>query len=176
MELRPLARRGNELSSAEVTRPSAREVFFTRLIDAPVDLVWEAWSELRHLHEWYGPAGFTATTEEFAFASGGVWRLTMHGPDGTDYPTLIKFRTIEPKKRIVYLNRWDLPGAPIEFTIDVTFAAEGGGTRLTLLMTFANDADVQTAVEIYGVLSGGVETFERIAEYVTRRRDELQMS
>jgi uncharacterized protein YndB with AHSA1/START domain len=151
---------------AEITRPSGREVVFSRLIAAPAALVWEIWSSVRHLHEWFGPMGFTTTTQEFAFVPGGVWRFTMHGPDGTDYPNRIVFRTIEPKKRIVYENSWDLPDAPLDFTVVVTFAAEGEGTRLILHMTFSNDAAMQTAVERYGVLSGGMETFERIAEYV----------
>jgi uncharacterized protein YndB with AHSA1/START domain len=154
------------LATAEVSRPSEREILFSRRIAAPVDLVWDVWSDVRHLHEWYGPAGFTATTEEFDFTPGGVWRLTMHGPDGTDYPTLIRFRTIEPKSVIVYSNRWDLPDAPLEFTIAVTMIPEAQATRLALLMTFADDADVQTAVEIYGVLNGGEEVFERIADYL----------
>jgi uncharacterized protein YndB with AHSA1/START domain len=138
------------------------------LIAAPVDLVWEIWTDVRHLHEWYGPAGFTTTTQEFEFAPGGVWRFTMHGPDGMHNPNRIVFRTIEPKTRIVYENSWDLPDAPLEFTVVVTFAAEGDGTRLILHMTFASDAAMQTAVERYGVLSGGIETFERIAGYVER--------
>jgi uncharacterized protein YndB with AHSA1/START domain len=153
---------------AEVTRPSGHEVVFSRLIAAPVDLVWETWSEVRHLHEWFGPAGYTTTTQEFAFAPGGVWRFTMHAPDGTHNPNRIVFRTIEPKTRIVYANSWDLPGAPLDFTVVVTFAAEEAGTRLTLHMTFASDAAMQTAVERYGVLRGGMETFERIARYVER--------
>jgi uncharacterized protein YndB with AHSA1/START domain len=153
---------------ANVARPSAREVVFSRLIAAPPDLVWEIWSDLRHLHEWFGPAGFTTTTEEFAFAPGGVWRFTMHGPDGTDYPTRIVFRTIEPKTRIVYTNDWDLAGALLDFTVVVDFVAEGARTRLSLHMTFADEAAMRTAVERYGVLRGGVETFERIARYVER--------
>jgi uncharacterized protein YndB with AHSA1/START domain len=107
-------------------------VFFSRLITAPVDLVWEIWTDVRHLHEWFGPAGFTTTAEEFAFAPGGAWRFTMHGPDGTDYPNRIVFRTIEPQTGIVYANSWDHPDAPLEFTAVVTFAAEEKGTRLIL--------------------------------------------
>lgn len=92
----------------------------------------------------------------------------MHGPDGVDNPNPIVFRTIEPKSRIVYANSWDLPNAPLDFTVVVTFAADGEGTRLVLHMTFANDAAMQTAVERYGVLNGGRETFERIAGYLRR--------
>ena len=167
---RPLytPRQGSEVIGAEVTRPSGREVIFSRLIAAPVDVVWDAWSDVHHLHEWFGPTGFTATTYEFGFTPGGVWRLTMHGPDGTDYPTRIVFRTIEPKKRIVYSNSWALPGVPLDFTVVVTFATEGKGTRLILHITFANDTSMETAVERYGVLSGGVETFERLAKYTQR--------
>ena len=50
----------------------------------------------------------------------------------------------------------------------VTLAADGAGTRLTFHMTFANDAAMQTAVERYGVLNGGTETFERLAHYALK--------
>lgn len=154
----------------EVSRPSGREVVFSRLIAAPVALVWEMWSDLRHLHEWFGPAGYTTTTEEFSFAPGGVWRFTMHGPDGNDCPNRIVFRTIEPMTRIAYANTWDAPGAPLDFTAEVTLAADGKGTRLTLHMTFADDAAMRTAVERYGVVRGGTETFERLVQYVRQSR------
>lgn len=154
------------MTRAELTRPSGREVIFSRLIAAPVELVFGAWTDVRHLHEWFGPAGFTATTTEFAFEPGGVWRLTMHGPDGTDYPTVIVFQTIEPNARIVYENSWDLPGAPLDFVVVVSFATEGDRTRIDLHITFADDAAMQTAVERYGVLPGGVQTFERLARYL----------
>ena len=153
------------MTGAEVARPSAREVVFSRLIAAPVSLVWEIWSDVRHLHKWFGPAGFHTTTSEFAFVPGGVWRFTMHGPDGTDYPNRIVFTAIEPTSRLAYTNGWDLPGAPLDFSVEVTLTPEGKGTRLTLHMTFESDEAMRTAVERYGVLRGGVETFERIATY-----------
>lgn len=154
------------MTGGGVTRPSGREVVFSRLIAAPVALVWEMWSDVRHLHEWFGPAGYTTSTDEFAFTPGGVWRFTMHGPDGNDCPNRLVFRTIEPNARIVYENRWDRPDAPLEFLAEVTLAAEGTGTRLTLHMTFADDRAMQTAVEQYGVVSGGTETFDRLARYL----------
>ena len=148
--------------------PSDREVIFTRVLDAPRELVWKVWSELSHLHEWWGPTGFTTTTHEFAFAPGGVWRFVMHGPDGTDYPTRIVFREIVAPKRIVYENSWDLPGAPLEFTGVITLdAAESRKTTLAMRMSFADVSAFKTAVERYGVLEGGTETFDRLNEYVS---------
>lgn len=147
-------------------RPSDREVVFTRLLDAPRELVWQAWSDVNHLHRWFGPAGFTTTTHEFAFVPGGVWRFVMHGPDGTDYANVIVFREIEPPSRLAYDNGWDLPGAPLDFHAVVTFAVEGTGTRLTIHFTFESAEAMRTAVERYGVIEGGVQTLDRIAAWV----------
>ena len=147
--------------------PSDREVIFTRVLDAPRELVWKVWSDLRHLHQWWGPTGFTTTTLEFDFVPGGVWRFVMHGPDGTDYPTRIVFREIVEPSRIVYENSWDLPGAPLEYKGVNTFdAAEERKTKLALRMTFRDAGAFKTAVERYGVLEGGTQTFDRLNDYV----------
>ena len=97
---------------------------------------------------------------------GGVWRFTMHGPDGTDYPTVIVFREIDAPLRLVYDNSWDLPGAPLDFTVVVTFEADGAKTRFTLRIICANAEAMKTAVERYGVLDGGVQTLARLAAYL----------
>lgn len=156
-------------AKSRVARPSDREVVFTRLLEAPRELVWQAWSDLKHLHRWFGPAGFTTTTHEFAFVPGGTWRFVMHGPDGTDYPNVIVFREIDPPSRLAYDNGWDLPGAPLDFHAVVTFTAEGKGTRLAIHFTFANAEAMRTAVERYGVIEGGVQTLDRIAAWVEAR-------
>lgn len=150
-----------------IERPSEREVVFTRLLAAPSELVWEVWTDPRHLHEWYGPAGFTTTTHEFSFVPGGVWRFIMHGPDGIDYPNRVVFREIDAPRRLVYDNGWDLPGAPLDFTVVVTFVPDGARTRLSIHMTYRDAESMKTAVERYGVLEGGVQTLERIAEYLS---------
>ena len=146
--------------------PSDHEVVFSRLLDAPRKLVWRVWSELEHLHQWFGPFGFTTTTHEFSFTPGGVWRFIMHGPDGTDYPTRIVFRELDPPSRLVYDNHWDLPGAPIDFTAVVTMKAEGRRTRFSIHLIFRDAESYRTAVERYGVPDGGIQTVDRIAGYV----------
>jgi uncharacterized protein YndB with AHSA1/START domain len=146
-----------------VGQPSPQEMAFSRLLDAPRELVWRMWSELQHIHEWYGPEGFTTTTFEFDFVPGGVWRHIMHGPDGTDYPTLITYREIAAPSRLVYDNRWELPDAPIEFRVVVTLEVAGSGTALSLHMTFPNADALRVAVERYGVVDGGKQTLDRMA-------------
>ena len=153
-------------SSVTTERPSNHEVLFTRIVDAPRELVWLAWTDLQHLHEWYGPDGFTTTTHEFAFVPGGVWRFIMHGPDGTDYHTRVVFREIIAPSRLVFDNEWSLPGAPLAFTLTLTLVASGAKTDISMRLTFADVEAMKTAVEVYGVLEGGAQTMERLAMHV----------
>src|SRR5438128_4540492 len=64
-----------------------REIVITRVVDAPRELVFEAFTEVRHLSRWWGPEGFTTTTRAFEFRVGGEWDFVMHGPDGTGRTT-----------------------------------------------------------------------------------------
>ena len=80
-----------------------REIVISRIINAPRELVFEAFTDVRHLSQWWGPDGFTTTTRAFAFLTGGVWDFVMHGPDGTDYQEWIVWTEITPPARITLL-------------------------------------------------------------------------
>jgi uncharacterized protein YndB with AHSA1/START domain len=160
---------GPEPSTVE--RPSDHEVVFRRLLDAPAELAWKIWSDPEHLRHWFGPAGFTLTTLEFDFVPGGVWRFVMHAPDGTDNPNRVVFREIVPTSRLVYENSWDRPGAPLDFLVVVTFEPEGRRTRFSIRMTFRDARAMKTAVEMYGVLPGGIETLDKVVRYLSAFSD-----
>src|SRR5213082_846886 len=76
-----------------------REIVISRVISAPRELVFEAFTEVRHLSRWWGPEGFTTTTRAFEFRVGGEWDFVMHGPDGTDYQEWISWTEIAPPER-----------------------------------------------------------------------------
>src|SRR5260370_9753067 len=82
-----------------------REIVISRSIDAPRELVFEAFTEVRHLSRWWGPDGFTTTTRAFEFRVGGGGDFVMHGPDGTHYQEGITLRGIVPPERITLLHR-----------------------------------------------------------------------
>src|SRR5215211_4872342 len=81
-----------------------REIVISRVISAPRELVFEAFTEVRHLSRWWGPEGFTTTTRAFEFRVGGAWDFVMHGPDGTDYQEWISWTEIAPPERIALLH------------------------------------------------------------------------
>src|SRR6185436_11510767 len=68
-----------------------REIVLTRLLGAPRELVWKVWTDPGHVAAWWGPTGFTTTTQAMEVRPGGVWRYVMHGPDGRDYKNLVTF-------------------------------------------------------------------------------------
>jgi uncharacterized protein YndB with AHSA1/START domain len=104
-----------------------REIVISRVIDAPRELVFEAFTEVRHLSRWWGPNGFTTTTRAFEFRVGGEWVFVMHGPDGTDYPEWISWTDINPPGRIARLHG-ETRGDPNAFESVITFAPEGAAT------------------------------------------------
>jgi len=81
-----------------------REIVISRVINASRELVFEAFTEVRHLSRWWGPEGFTTTTQSFEFRVGGEWVFVLHGPDGTDYPEWITWTEISPPERIALLH------------------------------------------------------------------------
>jgi len=76
-------------NSIDLSDPLA--IVGTRVFDAPRALVFEAFSDPIHLSQWWGPDGFSTTTQSFDFREGGVWRFVMHGPDGRDYQNRISY-------------------------------------------------------------------------------------
>src|SRR5207245_7605239 len=77
-----------------------REIVISKLISAPRELVFEAFTEVRHLSRWWGPEGFTTTTRAFEFRVGGEWDFVMHGRDGADNQEWISWTEMAPPQRI----------------------------------------------------------------------------
>jgi uncharacterized protein YndB with AHSA1/START domain len=145
---------------------SDREMVTTREFDAPRELVFAAWTDRSHLSQWWGPNGFTTTTYEMEVHPGGVWRFTMHGPDGTDYPNHILYRVVDPPSRLEYDHGSGDPSQPPAFQVIVTFADLGGRTAVTLHSIFPNAAALEYVVREHGAVEGARQTLERFGEYL----------
>ena len=142
-----------------------REIVISRVIGAPREVVFEAFTEVRHLSQWWGPEGFTTTTRAFEFRVGGAWDFVMHGPDGTDYQEWIVWNEIVPPERIALLHG-EVRDDPNGFRSVITFAAEGAGTRIEMRTVFLTREQRDAAVERYRAIEGGRQTLEHLALYV----------
>src|SRR5437868_8229191 len=108
-----------------------REIVISRVISAPPEVVFEAFTEVRHLSQWWGPDGFTTTTRAFEFRVGGEWDFVMHGPDGTDFQEWISFTEIVRPQRIALLHG-ETRDDPNAFESVITFASDGAATRIEM--------------------------------------------
>jgi uncharacterized protein YndB with AHSA1/START domain len=143
-----------------------REIVISRVISAPRELVFEAFTEVRHLSRWWGPEGFTTTTRAFEFRVGGEWDFVMHGPDGTDYQEWITWTEIAPPERIALLHG-ESRGDPKAFESVLMFAREGAATRIEMRTVFPTKELRNEAVEKYHAIEGGRQTLDNLAAYVT---------
>lgn len=111
-----------------------RTVTLTRIYDAPRELVWRAWTDPKHVAQWFGPKHFTSSVPQLDLRIGGALRIVMHGPDGNDYPMKGVFKEIVPPERLVFSNiAVDKDGNRLlEGETTVILEDAGGKTRLTL--------------------------------------------
>jgi uncharacterized protein YndB with AHSA1/START domain len=143
-----------------------REIVISGVIGAPRELVFEAFTRVRHLSRWWGPEGFTTTTRSFAFRVGGEWDFVMHGPDGTDYQEWITWREIVPPERIALLHG-ESRDDPNAFESVLTFEPAGEQTRIVMRAVFPTKELRDEAVEKYHAIEGGEQTLRNLAAYVT---------
>lgn len=154
-----------EGGSRERSAMSEREIVISRVIDALRELVFEAFTEVRHLSRWWGPEGFTTTTRAFEFDVGGVWDFVMHGPDGTDYQEWISWTEIIPPERIALLHG-ESDDDPNAFESVLTFRPEGDATRIEMRTVFPTKQLRDEAVEKYHAIEGGKQTLSNLDAYV----------
>jgi uncharacterized protein YndB with AHSA1/START domain len=146
-----------------VATVEGRELTVTRVFQAPRELVYQTWTDPRHLSHWWGPAGFTVTTDTIDITPGGVWSFVMHGADGTDYINRIRYIEIVRPERLVYSHGDNEEEE--SFRVTVTMVEKGDAmTELTMRMTFQTVEALEETVQKYGAIEGAMSTLARLAE------------
>ena len=130
--------------------------------------VFRAHTEAEALKQWYGPDGFSITVHSFDFRVGGLFRFTMHGPDGTDYPNRILYREITPDERLAYAHGSDVDDDPHAFEVLVTFAPLAGDRTLLVRRATFPSIEARNAVIKFGAVELGMQTVEKLAAYLDR--------
>lgn len=145
----------------------SNELKLTRVYDAPVRMVWEAWTDPEQVAQWWGPRGFTLTTHSKDLRPGGHWAYTMHGPDGTDYENKALYYEVVECERLVYDHGGNDDRPPL-FRATVVFHESAGKTTMEMAMTLATP---EAAAEIRKFIkkAGGNATWDRLAEYLEKQ-------
>ncbi|GIP33459.1 SRPBCC family protein [Paenibacillus sp. J2TS4] len=150
----------NNATNKIATQVGDREIRITRVLDAPRDLVFDAWTKEEHLSKWWGPRGFTTTFQKFDMKPGGTWQFIMHSPDGVDFPNTNVFVEVVKPERIV-IHHVVFP----HFLTTATFEDADGKTKLTYSTVFEENAAVFDKVKTYAV-PGAEQTMDRLEEHL----------
>lgn len=142
-------------------------VIISRVIDAPREKVWTAFTTPEHVKQWYGGHGFQNPVCEMDVRPGGRWRHVMRTPDGTDFQLEFIFVDVVKPERLVWKNaNPSRPGGPPTSVNTVTFVEENGRTRWRLVARFDSIGERDRAVAngFSKVVLQGSDKLQTIAE------------
>src|SRR5260370_33806002 len=128
----------NKVGATKFTTPSDRELVTTRVFDAPRRLVWEAWTNPKHVQRWMlGPPDWTMPVCEIDLRLGGAWHFVWRRADGTDMEMRGVYREITPPERLVSTESWGGPW--LETVNTLTLVEKDGKTTATLTILYPSN-------------------------------------
>jgi uncharacterized protein YndB with AHSA1/START domain len=171
-------------AKSDAAAESAGDFVITRVFDAPRTLVFQAWTDPKHVAQWWGPREYANPICELDVRPGGAWRIVMRTPDGGDHPVKGVYReVVAPERLVMTLNHSELPddwhdvvnpnrdktkGNPaLEGVATVTFEDVDGKTRLTIRIRFESAA-IRDLLMKLGMNEGWSQTLDRLAAVLAK--------
>jgi len=140
-----------------------RELTISKLLNAPIELVWEVWTRPEHIKNWWGPNGFTNTINQMDVKPGGEWNFIMHGPDGTDYKNKSVFKEIIKHKKIVY----DHISGP-KFRATIEFEKQADKTFIKWNMLFDSKEEFIQVIKAFKADEGLKQNMDKLETYLQK--------
>jgi uncharacterized protein YndB with AHSA1/START domain len=152
------------------TKTSDRELVLTRIIDAPREKVFKAWTDPELLKQWFAPAPWTTPFAEMDVRPGGASLIVMRGPDGNEFPNRGVYLEVVENERLVFTDAYTQAWEPSEkpfMTAILTFEDESGKTKYTARVRHWTAAD-REAHENMGFHQGWGQCADQLAALVAR--------
>jgi uncharacterized protein YndB with AHSA1/START domain len=156
-------------TSKVATSTQGRDLILTRMIDAPPEKLFKAWTDPELLKKWFAPSPWTTPVVEIDVRPGGSSLVVMRGPDGTEFPNRGVYLEVVENERLVFTNAYTKAWEPSEkpfMTVILTFEDKGGSTKYTALVRHWTIAD-REAHEKMGFHQGWPICAEQLAALVT---------
>lgn len=138
-----------------------RTLTIERTFDAPIQLVWDAWTQPEHIVNWWGPKGMETRVEIHELKKGGQWKFIMRMPDGNDFIAEGEYQEIEGPNRLV--TTANFRPMTVGVTLEVVLEAVGDKTNFTFNVIHPTEEYCKQQ-EAMGFYNGWASTFERLAE------------
>lgn len=139
------------------------EIMFSRVFDAPRELMFRVWTEPEHIRRWWGPHDFTVPLAEFDARPGGRLRIDFRGPDGEVFPNFGEVREVSPFDRLVFTAEYRHGGDKllVGSLVTVTFADEGARTRV-IVKAKVYHAEPEAADSLAGMEEGWTQQLDKL--------------
>ena len=147
------------MSTAVIQINSRLDLVLQRVVDAPRELVWAAWTTPEHIKKWFTPAPWKTVDCEIDLRPGGIFRTVMQSPEGQQYPGVGCYLEIVPNERLIWTSalgpgyrpvaRVDTGGGEdIVFTGLITLEAQGSRTKYTAMAIHPDEASAKRHAEM----------------------------
>lgn len=143
-----------------------REIVLVRVLDAPRDAVFAAWTDADAFCRWFGPDGFTCTVREMDVRAGGRARFDMVAPDGTLYTNRFDYLEVVPAERLVLDHGSDLDDDPARFRVTIVLDEQADGKTVLTLRQLHPSAAQRAAGIRFGAVELGLQTLRKLAEHL----------
>jgi uncharacterized protein YndB with AHSA1/START domain len=142
--------------------PGQHSVTITRSFDAPRELVFKAFTDPKHIPNWWGPRKYTTIIDKMEAKSGGEWRFVQHDESGNEFAFHGVFHEVKAPERVIQTFEWEgMPGHVLLETM--TLEEQDGKTNLTVLSVFQTVED-RDGMYATGAAEGGAESYDRLDE------------
>jgi uncharacterized protein YndB with AHSA1/START domain len=146
------------------THPDNRTLRITKTFNAPIDLIWQAWTDPEQIVYWWAPTGFTTTIHKMEVREGEEWLMTLHGPDGKNYPNRAVFKEVIPFKKIVYEH------FNPDFIATVIFEPRENNTHIEWTLQFETTELFEVVVKTFKADEGLKQNVEKLESYLSQRK------
>ncbi|MEM7514866.1 MAG: SRPBCC domain-containing protein [Bacteroidota bacterium] len=140
-----------------------RTLTIERTFDAPLKLVWAAWSDPAHIAKWWGPNGMQTEVEAHDFRVGGSWKYSMQMPNGGQFVAEGVYAEIIEHEKIVTSADFKPMTEGVE--MHMLFKEVDGKTHFSFHVIHPTEAYAKQQEDM-GFFNGWGSTFERLGEYL----------
>jgi uncharacterized protein YndB with AHSA1/START domain len=149
-----------------IAEPGKQEIVITRILDAPRDLVFKAYTDPNAIPQWWGPRNLTTVVDQMDVRPGGIWRFVHRDAEGNEYGFHGVYHDVVSPERIVSTFEFEgMPGHVLLSTM--TFEEQDGKTKLTDASVFQSVEDRDGMLQS-GMEGGASESMDRLDEYLAK--------
>ncbi len=150
-----------------------KQMCVSRRFEAPVEIVWAAWTDPEILDKWWAPKPWKAVTKSMDFREGGTWLYCMQGPEGEKHWGRNDYHTIKPLESMTGVDGFCDEDGVVNPAIALTkwrtsFKSKEGSTLVDIVMTFNDAKDIQVMIDM-GFEEGFRMAHDNLDELLSRK-------